>query len=372
LHDVSVPTLFIKRKALWSALFAIILSTSIPLTDSSTSAAEATRFYANTGYSVGGAFLSFFDKYGGVNIFGYPISAEVVENGRRVQYFERQRFEHNPGAAGTSNEVQLTRLGVEMTRGKLLATVAPFTSTPSRVYIPHTRHSLSAAFLRYWRAHGNVRVLGYPISEPMVENGRTVQYFERARMEYHPDKSTQAYGVQLGLLGKEYLRAHPELAARIEQASRRVTPAARGGQPTSGQTSSSQLTAREDELQKLINEARRAAGLNQVTLDGTLRGMAVSRSQDMARRSYFSHVTPEGTDFLAMLKAGGVSYQYAGEIISNNNYSDGEASQQAFNSFMNSPRHKAIMLDPRFTLAGVGAAKDGKGFHLFTVIFIQR
>ena len=36
---------------------------------------------------------------------------------------------------------------------------------------------------------GDVRVLGFPISEPVVENGLTVQYFERARMEYHPENA---------------------------------------------------------------------------------------------------------------------------------------------------------------------------------------
>jgi uncharacterized protein YkwD len=373
LYNVSFTNSPIRNKAHKVALLTILLLAVTSVAQSpSSAAANASRFYANTGYSVSGAFLVFFDKYGGVNIFGYPISAEVVENGRTVQYFERQRFEHHSEATGTPHEVQLSRLGAEMAAGKSLSTVAPFASKPNRLYIPQTRHSLSAAFLSYWRAYGGVRVFGYPISEPVAENGRTMQYFERARMEHHPDKVGQAYGIQLGLLGREYLRAHPDLAARVEQASRRVTPVARGGQPQVEQSKPGELSAREEELQRLINEARRAADLNQVGLDGTLRNIALSRSQDMAKRGYFSHVTPEGTDFLAILRNAGVPYKLAGEIISNNNYGDGEASQQAFNSFMNSPRHKAILLDSRYTLAGVGAAKDGRGFHFFTVIFIQR
>ena len=55
----------------------------------------------------------------------------------------------------------------------------------------------------------------------------------------------------------------------------------------------------------------------------------------------------------------------------NNNYADGQAAQEAFTGFMNSPHHHEIMLDPRYNQAGVGEATNSKGFHYFTVIFVQ-
>ncbi len=53
---------------------------------------------------------------------------------------------------------------------------------------------------------------GYPISEAFMETSEAdgkphlVQYFERNRLEYHPELP-QAYSVSLGLLGTEVLRA---------------------------------------------------------------------------------------------------------------------------------------------------------------------
>lgn len=76
---------------------------------------------------------------------------------------------------------------------------------PNQVYFPQTGHHLDnvTGFLDYWRAHGQVPIFGYPITEPLLENGRIVQYFERARFEYHPELAGSGWEVQLGLLGNE-------------------------------------------------------------------------------------------------------------------------------------------------------------------------
>ncbi|MCC6936025.1 MAG: L,D-transpeptidase, partial [Thermomicrobiales bacterium] len=59
---------------------------------------------------------------------------------------------------------------------------------------------------------GGLMSYGYPISEPVrernAEDGKTylVQYFERARFEYHPEYAGTDAEVLLGLLGNEMLR----------------------------------------------------------------------------------------------------------------------------------------------------------------------
>lgn len=58
--------------------------------------AFACRTYAETGFSVCFAFLEFFDKYGGVAQFGYPISGFEYHENKLVQYFENTRFEWQP------------------------------------------------------------------------------------------------------------------------------------------------------------------------------------------------------------------------------------------------------------------------------------
>ncbi len=62
------------------------------------------------GFPVCYDFLTFFDAYGGIGQFGYPISRVEYHNGRMVQYFQKTRFEwHNE--LPTGEEVTLTYLG---------------------------------------------------------------------------------------------------------------------------------------------------------------------------------------------------------------------------------------------------------------------
>lgn len=56
----------------------------------------ACRAYAETGYSVCFAFLEFFDQYGGIAQFGYPISGFEYHEEKLVQYFEKARLEWQP------------------------------------------------------------------------------------------------------------------------------------------------------------------------------------------------------------------------------------------------------------------------------------
>jgi len=56
----------------------------------------ACRTYSETGYSVCFAFLEFFDQYGGVAQFGYPISGFEYHENKIVQYFEKARLEWQP------------------------------------------------------------------------------------------------------------------------------------------------------------------------------------------------------------------------------------------------------------------------------------
>lgn len=69
-------------------------------------------------------------------------------------------------------------------------------------YFAETGHTVKHGFWSYFRTHGRLRLLGYPISEELVENGITVQYFQRARLEYHADLP-EHHKVILGLLGTE-------------------------------------------------------------------------------------------------------------------------------------------------------------------------
>jgi SpoIID/LytB domain protein len=164
-------------------------------------------FFPETGHNVGGAFLTFYNAQGGLDTFGYPRTEEILEDGRTVQYFQRARYEFHIDKAGTPYEVQLTLLGDSLTTARRpFPVTTPFASSADHVFFPETSHGLHYGFLNYWRNRGALDVFGYPISEELSENGFTVQYFQRARFEYHPEHAGTPYEVQLGLLGDQTLQ----------------------------------------------------------------------------------------------------------------------------------------------------------------------
>ena len=77
-------------------------------------------------------------------------------------------------------------------------------ATPSS-YFAATGQRVQGAFLEYWTSRGGLQVFGYPLTPAFWERGYVVQYFERARMEYHPEWAGSVYEVSLGQLGKEKL-----------------------------------------------------------------------------------------------------------------------------------------------------------------------
>ena len=70
------------------------------------------QWFAETGYTVGGAFWEFWQRRGGLPIFGYPLTNELVEDGRTAQYFERAVMEWRP-ENDDPYKVLLRRLGAD-------------------------------------------------------------------------------------------------------------------------------------------------------------------------------------------------------------------------------------------------------------------
>lgn len=66
------------------------------------------------------------------------------------------------------------------------------------VFFPETGHTLAYQFRQFYEANGGLEIFGLPITEVFVEDGHPVQYFERARFEWH---ATIAQ-VQVGHLGR--------------------------------------------------------------------------------------------------------------------------------------------------------------------------
>ena len=180
--------------------------------------ADERQFFPATGFAVEGVFLRYWRAHGldlgdpglsaraSLALFGYPLGPAHDEtlDGRAtlVQYFERARFEYHPENP-QPYDVLLGQFG-----RALHPPDPPATPLPGAAYAADTGHNLSGHFRDFWATNGGLAVFGLPLSEEFDErlaDGRVyrVQYFERARLEYHPDNAAP-YDVLLGQFGRQF------------------------------------------------------------------------------------------------------------------------------------------------------------------------
>lgn len=104
------------------------------------------------------------------------------------------------------------------------------------------------------------------------------------------------------------------------------------------------------QLLNLVNNARKQNGLKPLTLNSSLSAVAQKKADDMKQKNYFSHTSPTYGSPFNMIKNAGISYKTAGENIAKGQ----KTAQAVFNAWMNSPGHKANILNSKYTQMGVG------------------
>ena len=141
------------------------------------------------------------------------------------------------------------------------------------------------------------------------------------------------------------------------------------------------LSPVERDVLNRLNAAREAAGVAAVRPAAEISGIAQARSADMVARRYFAHEIPgcaaslDRCNVLGILDSRHVSYRWAGEILEWNlfltRFDQNQTDAMAVEDFLHSPLHRAILLDPRYTEAGVGVAIGPDEKMLLTVVFLQ-
>lgn len=211
-----------RRAATFLLVFTLILMLS---PDTQPQAAPASRLFPETGWRVSGRLLEFWERSGGLAVFGLPLGPEQHETveGRvlNVQHFERARLELHADQRWPYN-VELGRLGADRLaqHGRNWSREAEEALLPGPcLAFAETGRQVCGPFLSYWRAHGldlgdpgvsareSLALFGLPLTGTRAELtvvGRDIvtQWFERARFEFHP-ANPEPYKVLLGRLGAE-------------------------------------------------------------------------------------------------------------------------------------------------------------------------
>ncbi len=116
-------------------------------------------------------------------------------------------------------------------------------------------------------------------------------------------------------------------------------------------------------MMQAVNSLRYREGLPLLGLDATLSKVSRRHALDMARRDYFDHFTPEGRSPDDRAHAAGVPNEVSENIGIIRTF--GQDIQEVVNalmeSFLESPEHRANLLNPDFTHIGIGFYQDLEG-----------
>jgi hypothetical protein len=170
---------------------------------------EGRRYFPETGLWVNGEFLEYYERNPNhIFIYGWPITNELIdpETGLVVQYFQRTRLEYHPENE-PGNRIVQTPLGEltypSLSEGKVIDieahdAVCSFYNNPDL-----GTFKVCFSFLNFFETHGGVNQFGYPVSGVERQGNRFVQYFELARLEWHPE-FPQGSRITISNLGEIY------------------------------------------------------------------------------------------------------------------------------------------------------------------------
>jgi hypothetical protein len=164
------------------------------------------EYFAETGHHVEGDFLLYYRAHPQPEVvYGYPITETFIDSeGLIVQYFQRARFEWHPENP-PDQRVTLSALG------ELLYTPdapVPFLPNPNQCQtFEPDGFDVCYAFREFYLANGGPAFFGLPISPLEQRQGRYVQYFQFARLQWHPEHGGSSLEVRPSELGRFYFDA---------------------------------------------------------------------------------------------------------------------------------------------------------------------
>lgn len=114
---------------------------------------------------------------------------------------------------------------------------------------------------------------------------------------------------------------------------------------------------------KLVNTERAKEGLPALTVDAGIESAALVRAKETEKS--FSHTRPDGRQFSTALTEAGVTFRGSGENIA---YGQ-RTPEEVMKSWMNSPGHRANIMNKNYTKIGVGYYQNSNGVNYWTQLF---
>ncbi len=102
----------------------------------------------------------------------------------------------------------------------------------------------------------------------------------------------------------------------------------------------------------IVNQERSKAGLQPLGFNVRLSAIAEGKAVDMINKQYFAHVSPSGIDVAQLAKIYGYEYIFLGENLA---MGDFFSSKDVMEGWMNSPGHRANILNKNYTEIGISA-----------------
>ena len=124
--------------------------------------------------------------------------------------------------------------------------------------------------------------------------------------------------------------------------------------PPPATTTTAPDSSAQDQVVALTNAARQRAGCGPLTVDASITAAAQGHASDMAKRDYFEHTTPEGVTFDQRIRNAGYPRPGAENIAKG-----ASSAEQVMGLWMNSPGHRANILNCDLDTIGVGLDRDG-------------
>jgi uncharacterized protein YkwD len=310
-----------------------------------THAQSTQRCFVETGYCIEGRIRAFWEQNGGLIVFGLPITPLRMESveGKPVlvQWFERHRLEWHPDQT-PPYDVLLGRLGADhlLQNGRDWQKFARRGPEQGCRFFDETGHNICGNILTFWQSNGlefdgktgtseqeSLALFGMPLSDLQTEimrdgQERQVQWFERARLEIHPDH-TPSFVVLPGLLGNEISMQTPPITTHTEFVNQVVA---------------------------YTNVHRSQHGCPELTLDAQLMLAAQRHTEDMAFNDFVGHTGSNGSSPGDRIRATGYTFSTWAE-----NAAAGYATpEDVVNGWMESEGHRSNILNCTLRDIGVG------------------